>query len=587
MSKTLLLISLGPVQSMIAQAKRTRDLWMGSFLISEISKAAAKALADDGAVLVFPALCKGDEDLEPCYDPLKPNKLPVFNVANKIVAVVEGDGKRLAKNAREASKKRLVKWGLRVWCKEKDLVDPKSKDSAEEQLESFLEFQAVWAPFEESAYAHVRNQLEAELQARKSLRIFKPWSKQREGIYKSSLDGVRESVLKKPDERDEDKNAWQTYRIGKREELDAIGLLKRAGGNPQQFVPVPTIGLAPWIERAAKTCPMQIAKLKDLCANLPFTNVKREAEWVNRFPFDGQIFLEDRLQPYCEEHGIKSDESNQLRQLTKSIRNKLGDPHPFIACLVADGDKMGDRINTLAQKGYQNHQDFSRQLAGFAATAREIVEKDHRGILVYSGGDDVLALLNLEDALKCAFELQNAFKLRIGGDVTLSVGLGIGGVIESLGDLFEFGRQAEKEAKKDRNALAILIQKRGGSQRLWSCSWNDKPTALIEKDKDLLRKGYLSTKKIYQAGDMLRKMPKPEDEEGAAQWKDVLYLEWLRILSRNEGKDLPFEEFGLQKQGNYKTQYKTIERWISRLEIAHILQQAEPRPDLNTQEEAK
>ena len=37
----LLQIAIGPVQEFIAAARRTRDLWFGSYLLSEISKAAA------------------------------------------------------------------------------------------------------------------------------------------------------------------------------------------------------------------------------------------------------------------------------------------------------------------------------------------------------------------------------------------------------------------------------------------------------------------------------------------------------------------------------------------------------------------
>jgi CRISPR-associated protein Cmr2 len=38
MTSHLLQLSVGPVQELIAAAQRTRDLWFGSFLLSEISK---------------------------------------------------------------------------------------------------------------------------------------------------------------------------------------------------------------------------------------------------------------------------------------------------------------------------------------------------------------------------------------------------------------------------------------------------------------------------------------------------------------------------------------------------------------------
>ena len=40
----LLSVTVGPVQDFIAAARRCRDLWFGSYLLSEVSKAAAKAL---------------------------------------------------------------------------------------------------------------------------------------------------------------------------------------------------------------------------------------------------------------------------------------------------------------------------------------------------------------------------------------------------------------------------------------------------------------------------------------------------------------------------------------------------------------
>ena len=58
MTAHLLQIALGPVQDLIERARRTRDLWFGSMLLSEISKAAARAIReaiqDRGGKLIFP-----------------------------------------------------------------------------------------------------------------------------------------------------------------------------------------------------------------------------------------------------------------------------------------------------------------------------------------------------------------------------------------------------------------------------------------------------------------------------------------------------------------------------------------------------
>ncbi|MGB2771816.1 MAG: type III-B CRISPR-associated protein Cas10/Cmr2, partial [Anaerolineae bacterium] len=38
--------AIGPVQDFIATARKSRDLWYGSWMLSELAKAAAKAIAD-------------------------------------------------------------------------------------------------------------------------------------------------------------------------------------------------------------------------------------------------------------------------------------------------------------------------------------------------------------------------------------------------------------------------------------------------------------------------------------------------------------------------------------------------------------
>ena len=58
MTAHLLLVTLGPVQDFIAQARRTRDLWYGSHMLSELGRAAARALVGGDAQLIFPALAK-------------------------------------------------------------------------------------------------------------------------------------------------------------------------------------------------------------------------------------------------------------------------------------------------------------------------------------------------------------------------------------------------------------------------------------------------------------------------------------------------------------------------------------------------
>ena len=81
MPRYIIAIAIGPVQDFIASARRTRDLWFGSYLLSEVSKATARHLEAMKATLIFPA-------------PLNRNDLDEdsnLNVANKLLAEAEID----------------------------------------------------------------------------------------------------------------------------------------------------------------------------------------------------------------------------------------------------------------------------------------------------------------------------------------------------------------------------------------------------------------------------------------------------------------------------------------------------------------
>lgn len=87
-----MLINIGPVQDFIATARRSRDLWFGSWFLSEISKTAARVIGADN--LIFPAA--RNEQLQPNTD---------FNSANKILAIVETEQKKLERILKKKSVK--------------------------------------------------------------------------------------------------------------------------------------------------------------------------------------------------------------------------------------------------------------------------------------------------------------------------------------------------------------------------------------------------------------------------------------------------------------------------------------------------
>lgn len=581
MTAHLLLVTLGPVQDFIAQARRTRDLWHGSHLLSELGRAAARALVDGGAKLVFPSLDTGDAQLVACLAPLRDDTTPPHNIANKLLGEVpEGtDPQQLAKAVRKAVAdywRNEVAAPVRTKCA--GLLAQNIDAVWNEQIDSFLEFTASWLPLGD--YGEARRQLEQAIAGRKVLRDFDPWTQGRGNVPKSSLDGARESVLLPPRERASDK--VRRYRISDGEQLDAVGLVKRAGGEPDQFVPVINVALSSWLSRAGDVGSPELDALKRACHDVGVSRVARtDLPCVSPFAFDGSVLLPSRWRSVFEEQGLQGDPEAWGRQHVRPLFRKLDEPYPYVACLVADGDRMGRAIDNLGSA--DAHRAFSKALAGFADAARNVVEQQHRGALVYAGGDDVLAFVSLPEALACADALRTAFEsamatacasLAADKRPTLSVGLGIGHVMESMGDLLTLGRQAEREAKRERNALAVLVDKRSGGTRTWRAQWNTNPVRALNEATTLLH-DRIPSRKVYEIASILTRLPAPDEANGDG-WARVLVLEVKRSLSRIEGAGLRPDEVGLALDPNagYATLRDHVEAWVARLLIARTFDRA-------------
>lgn len=588
MTEHLLLVTLGPVQDFIAQARRTRDLWYGSHLLSELARTAARALADGGARLVFPALEKGDTELERCEAPLRADGRPPRSIANKLVAEVPSglDPETLARAVR-AEVTRYWRDDIAAPVKERcgGLLAAGIDDVWAEQIDTVLEFVASWAPVG-AAYADARRKVEKAIAGRKTLREFGPWRSLRGTVPKSSLDGARETVLRAPTGRARD--LVHKYRIPDGEDLDAVGLVKRAGGEPRQFVPLVNVALASWVTQAAEGAPGELNALRDVCGRSDVSRVDRALPCVAAFPFDASVLLASRWEAVFKEQGIGGDGAQWGRQYVSPLLEKLSEPYPYVACLVADGDRVGRAIDSL--ESADDHRRFSRALATFAAQARTVVE-EHLGCLVYAGGDDVLAFLPLPEALACAEKLRLGFAraldaashvLPAGHQPTLSVGIGVGHVLESLGDLLALGRDAEREAKRNRNALAVLVDKRSGGRMVWSAPWTEGPVAKLHESAALLLAG-LSSRKVYEVKRSLHRLPKPSETDDET-WARVLALEVRRSLTRvGEGTVTPAAAgLHLDETRGYRIVHAEVREWVDRLLIARTFERATPRARLRS-----
>jgi CRISPR-associated protein Cmr2 len=466
MLQYLFSISIGPVQDFIAAARRTRDLFFGSALLSELSKAGALAAAQyPGAELIFPASTDVAQ--------LQPNSS--FSVANKLLFLLPTDDPtQVSEQIQQAIQTRWLAIANTVLNEVQEAIH---LDLWADQVADAIEYYAAWVSCpNDEAYALARTQVERLLAGRKALRNFLP--AQGHNIPKSSLDGSRESVLRKGAKLKID-TAFKA-RLKDNEQLDAIGLVKRLGeiGGRREYPSISRIAADSWVRGLPDTAESALNDFKKTCSDSQKGSIaKLQGSQFEKFPFEGGVLYEQRLLNDLADVPSAEELYQQLKALYRSVQSQ---PSPYVAILLADGDKMGETLSAL--NTVKEHQQLSQQLSSFADQAVPNIVSQHQGLLVYSGGDDVLAFLPVDTCLAAAKALHTAFSKELGAVLpshlkapTLSVGIVIAHCMEPMGDLLAWARLAEKKAKDpDRNGLAIWLQTRsGGEPIILREQWHD------------------------------------------------------------------------------------------------------------------
>jgi CRISPR-associated protein Cmr2 len=155
--------------------------------------------------------------------------------------------------------------------------------------------------------------------------------------------------------------------------------------------------------------------------------------------------------------------------------------------------------------------------------------------------------------------------------------------MESMGDLLALGREAEREAKRERNSLAVLVDMRSGGRRTWSAKWDQDPAGSLQRSVAHLD-GSLSTRKVYEIASVLRRLPADSQDPS---WARILAREVERALSRvGEGAVAPIQvDLDLNDGGDYKPLRTRVSAWVDRVLIARVLARAVPRQRSRSEEE--
>lgn len=179
---------------------------------------------------------------------------------------------------------------------------------------------------------------------------------------------------------------------------------------------------------------------------------------------------------------LTGEKTPELRRL---LHPKLRDY--FEALGEPDAD---DALSAKRPVGPALHAAISAALSTFATEVAPAVVEHHHGTLIYSGGDDVLALCPVSTALDCARSLGDAFsgrddpaedgwrdcgdrrRITMGVRASMSAGVALVHYREDLRDALETARAAEHAAKDaGRGLLALVAARRSGETARAICPW--------------------------------------------------------------------------------------------------------------------
>ncbi|EOX3089805.1 type III-B CRISPR-associated protein Cas10/Cmr2 [Vibrio cholerae] len=514
MTDYLVAISIGPVQSLIEAGRSSQDLWCGSWLLSEVSRAVALSLHEEQSdCLIFPNPKNPDIDLQP-QDPDSDSQIEVeANIANVVRAVIQVDDisqvRDIVENAKQAAEARLMQILDTIRHKK---LESFTIDWArfEQQKNGILDTYAAWVKFEAGQYGKASERLGKLLAARKQTKDFKPIQDTKSGLFKSTLDGANNTLT----EQVNNKEYQHQLRLSQGEELDILGLVKRSAGHFEQFTPFSRVVVEPWLSSLSSE------QLNTLQSNYqPFvkaglaTTVKGNEDRYQAFPYDGEYLFTSRIE---QEKDLEKGTKKALLDCLSTIGKESGSPMTYGVLLKADGDRMGELLSKA--EGKQQSKAISKALHEFATSVRKTLQ-DHGGHAIYAGGDDVLAFVPLAQAMTCAKQLADDFKEKmkvIAAELklsealypTLSVGLAIGHFVQPMRQLRARVIAAEKHAKgnkehKPRNALAIHLGIRSGHEITWRCRWDDDETLNALTDfTHAFAQGWMPTRIMQEVREM-------------------------------------------------------------------------------------
>jgi len=482
--------TVGPVQAFVAQARRTRDLWAGSWLLSYLTECALAAAETAGGTALIPYRAEPKQ--------ITAVRGVVGGMPNRFELIFADDeqARRGAAAADAAFRATWTDLADAVWNTFVDPVAARGDDTTaiwRRQIAGFWELS--WVIGRPEGGAHSIARLAA---ARKMLRNVPATV---EGGVQCSLMGNLQE-LSGHTRRKEQRAFWDALRdqagahdLKDGERLCAIALIKRffpsviedalgewAGARDADLDALKKqtgwpstafFAALPWLQSLAHGNHTSIAN--DYASLAKQSKVGRseiDAAKKARIPelaIDATAWYTTAIDN--NEWQLARDEKTSLLshlrdmyQITKSR------PAAHYALLLMDGDSLGSLLQRLGDP-----QTLSRRLADFTDGVDAIIDK-HDGRTIYAGGDDVLAMLPARSALEAADQLAASYLKAFGDEprATLSGAIVYAPWKFPLRRVLSTAHHLLDDIAKDRSgrdALALGIVQGSGLNAVWSAPW--------------------------------------------------------------------------------------------------------------------
>ena len=656
-NNSLFLLSIGPVQGFIFQARKTKDFFMGSFILSYLTFMGMTEIIEKygPTSIIYPDLFG-----QPLMDWYMEEemKIKVKNpysyfldqptIPNRFVAIIpETDSKKIEYLAKKIEEKIRDSWKevaqkvlieKRLKCDLKyfkahictfpeiywvalplriDGRDIQIDDLKEffqdkeikgwEKLWNFAENKGEFRPKVGFIYQLLYTALEKEMGARKNLRDFE---QQEEEGKKCHVCGERKGIFR--DEFEENERLCFLCFTKRNMDLYLKNEVSKEIFEDFHFPSTSEISLSKFKEKILKDKREKFEEYVELFRKSckKFNQIrssllpKLKKEYPDLENIDGEWLLKENLtEKNAEKLGINKQKLREIKDKLKEIGEPT-DKDKYYAVIMLDGDNMGKwlsgrllpdlehaynsetwdklpldfkeklkRISKELNEGKRFltpaiHATISHALRNYSIEfVRRIVEEEHLGKLVYSGGDDVLAFVSIYELFEIMRKLRAAFSghirfngskievdwrnntgfvekngmyfLTMGKNATASCGVAIAHYKAPFRIALLKARDMEKKAKSfnGKDAFAICLMKHSGEERVAVSHWRYGEIDVLEKMIELRKhfskrnSSWISDRFIYTLRDEFKRIKDKEGKFGLTE--GILNSEIKRVIKRS------------------------------------------------------